>query len=250
VQRRHHVVRLQVELLPVSGTELSALQGNQICGKGSAMTTNQTVGSSQPVSEGMRRNRRIHEGSEALSSKAWQVATLLTPILLTTWLTFWVSQKEDSIKQHIDTQSQFFSQQLQLSEDLYKRRFDAYEKIYTQLAEIDEKLDPDQRTTETKATADNAAQLNELLNLSKLHMSANVESLSGDAFYAAARQDGPELFQRIEFLRTAMKKELDDWMLDKKLAPALPADAPNKSKAPKSNSSSTSTSTSKTRSSQ
>jgi hypothetical protein len=249
VQRKTHCQCLLFEFLPVCGRKLSALKDDQkMRGKGSAMTKNATA--SQPVPEGIRAERRIHEASEAVSSKAWQVATLVIPILLTTWLTFWVSQKEDSIQQHIDTQSQFFSQQLQLSEDLYKRRFDAYEKIYTQLAEINEKLDPDQRTTETKATADNAAQLNELLNLSKLHMSANVESLGEDAFYAAARQDGPELFQRIEILRTAMKKELDDWMLDKKLAPALPADVPNKGKPPKSNSSSTSTSTPKTRSPQ
>lgn len=173
---------------------------------------------------------RIPEVGEAVSSKVWQVATLVIPILLTTWLTFWVSQKEESIKEHIDTQSQLFQQQLQLSEDLYKRRFDAYEKIYTQLAEINEELGPGQRATETKIIADNVSQLNGLLNLSKLHMSANVESLTGDAFFAAAHQDGPELFKRLEILRTAMKRELDDWMLEKKLAPALAADQPGKSR--------------------
>src|ERR1039457_1629225 len=80
-----------------------------------------------------------HRVEDAVSSKAWQMTTLFLPILLTTWLTFWVSQKENSIQQHIDTQSQFFSQQLQLSEDLYKRMFDAYEKIYTQLAQNNNK---------------------------------------------------------------------------------------------------------------
>jgi hypothetical protein len=206
------------------------------------MTAKPIPGRSQPAPETIHEERRPHEVSDAVSSKAWQVATLLMPILLTTWLTFWVSQKEDSIKQQIDGQSQFFSQQLQqqfqLSEDLYKRRFDAYEKIYTQLAQINEKLDSDQRTAETKATADNAAQLSELINLSKLHMSENVESLISDAFYAASREDGPELSKRIDLLKTAMKKELDDWMLDKKLAPALQADAPSKSKRPKASSSS------------
>jgi hypothetical protein len=212
--------------------------------KGSAsMSTN-------PVVE----DHRLRQVEDAVSSKAWQIATLLMPILLTTWLTFWVSQKENSIKQHIDTQSQFFQQQLQqqfqLSEDLYKRRFDAYEKIYTQLAQINEKLDSDERTAETKTTADNAAQLSELINLSKLHMSENVESLIWDAFYAASREDGPELAKRIDVLKNAMKKELDDWMLDKKLAPALMADAPSKPKHPKANASSSSSPDSKTRSPQ
>jgi hypothetical protein len=190
-----------------------------------------------------------HRVEDAVSSKAWQMATLFLPILLTTWLTFWVSQKENSIQQHIDTQSQFFSQQLQLSEDLYKRRFDAYEKIYTQLAQINDKL-PGEKSAESKENSDFAVQLGELIYLSKLHMSANVESLAVDAWYAAARQDGPELYKRIELLRTAMKRELDDWMLEKKFAPALPADAPTKPRQPKSNSSSSSSSTSKNRSPQ
>jgi hypothetical protein len=162
---------------------------------------------------------RLHAVSEAANSKAWQLATLLVPIVLTTWLTFWVSQKEDNIKQDIDKQSQLFSQQLQLSEELYKRRFDAYEKLYVQLAQLNGKLGPYKNGgAESKINADRAAQLNELFDLNKLHMSRKVENLTGQAWFAAARQDGPLLSGRIEELRAAMKTELDDWMVEKKEA--------------------------------
>ena len=196
------------------------------------MSANQATGTAQDKTGP---EHRLPEVTEAVSSKVWQVATLVIPILLTTWLTFWVSQKEDSIKEHIDTQSQLLQQQLQLSEDLYKRRFDAYEKIYTQLAQINGEL-PYERSFETKANTDFAQQLGELIHLSKLHMSANVEALAADAWLSAARQDGPELVNRVELLRTAMKRELDDWMLEKKLAPALAADQPGKSRPAKSSS--------------
>ncbi len=161
--------------------------------------------------------------SEAVTSRTWQLATLIVPIVLTTWLTFWVSQKENNIKQDIDKQSQLFSQQLQLSEELYKRRFDAYEKLYAQLVQLNARLQTQGGAESgdwSKINADRVVQFNELLELSKLHMSRKVEKVTFEAWLAGARGDGPLLSQRIGELEVAMKEELDNWMLEEKGAHA------------------------------
>jgi hypothetical protein len=172
---------------------------------------------------------------EAVASKTWQLATLIVPIVLTTWLTFWVSQKEDNLKRDIDQQSQLFSQQLQLSEELYKRRFDAYEKLYAQLVQLNGRLQIQagaERGDWNKINADQVAQFNESLDLSKLHMSRKVEDLTVGAWMAGARGDGPQLSQSIHDLEAAMKTELDNWMLEEKGAPAAESTTskPKKSK--------------------
>jgi hypothetical protein len=178
---------------------------------------------------------RLHAVSEAGTSKFWQLATLIVPIVLTTFLTFWVSQKEDSIKQQIDNQSQLFSQQLQLSEELYKRRFDAYEKLYAQLVQLNGRLQTQagaERGDWSKINADQVKQFNELLDVSKLHMSHKVEDLTVGAWIAGARGDGPLLSQSIHDLEGAMKTELDNWMLEEKGAPAA-GSTPSKPKKSK-----------------
>lgn len=156
---------------------------------------------------------RLHAVSEAGTSKFWQLATLILPIVLTTFLTFWVSQKEDNIKQQIDNQSQLFSQQLQLSEELYKRRFDTYDKLYGQLVQLNATLQAQSRAAPAewnKTFADQVVQFNESLDLSKLHMGPKVEPLMYPAFLAGVRLDGPQLTQSIHDLEAAMKTELDE----------------------------------------
>jgi hypothetical protein len=174
------------------------------------------------------------EAGTSVSSRTWQLATLLIPILLTTWLTFWASRTEDRIKQDIDKQSQLFTQQLQLSEELYKRRFDSYEKLYAQLVQLNGRLQTQggaERGDWSKINADQVIQFNESLELSKLHMSPKVENLTGQAWLAGARGDGPLLSQRISELEVAMKTELDNWMLEEKGAQAADSNAAKPKKA-------------------
>lgn len=201
------------------------------------MSTAPVEQKSEPASEAVAEEHAPHVVKDDMNSKAWQLLTLLVPILLTTFLAFWVSLKEDSIKQHIDTQSQIFQQQLQLSEELYKRRFDAYDKLYVQLAELNDKLSSDKESGETAANADSAMQISQLITLSKLHMSADIETKSDEAWRAAVHQDAASLSDSLETLKAAMKQELDDWMLEKKLAPAsAPAGStPSKPKRAKAN---------------
>jgi hypothetical protein len=199
------------------------------------MSTSPAAGPSESVPERVVEEHRRHAVSEAMTARAWQLATLLVPIVLTTWLTFWVSQKEDNIKQDIDKQSQLFSQQLQLSEELYKRRFDAYDKLYAQLVQLNGRLQTQagvERGDWNKINADQVAQFSELLNLNKLHMSPSVEGLSVDAWRVGALGDGAQLNESIQKLEAAMKKELDEWMLAEKEAPAA-ASAPSKPKKSK-----------------
>jgi hypothetical protein len=199
------------------------------------MSTSPAAGPSESVPGRVVEEHRLHAVSEAMTSKAWQLATLLVPIVLTTWLTFWVSQKEDNIKQDIDKQSQLFSQQLQLSEELYKRRFDAYDKLYAQLVQLNGRLQAQagvERGDWNKINADQVAQFSELLNLNKLHMSPSVEGLSVDAWRVGALGDGAQLNESIQKLEAAMKKELDEWMLAEKEAPAA-ASASSKPKKSK-----------------
>lgn len=179
------------------------------------MSTRQATGPSEAVPGGAVGKHRLHAVSEAGPSKFWQVATLILPIFLTAGLGFWVSQKEDSIKQDIDKQSQLFSQQLQLSDELYKRRFDAYDKLYVQLVQLNERLqaqggaEPGQWN---KMNADQFVQFNELLDVNKLHMGPKVEPLMFPAWMAAARGDTRLVSDSIHDLEAAMKMELDDVM--------------------------------------
>ena len=199
------------------------------------MSTSPAAGPSESIPDRGVEEHRLHAVSDVVSSKAWQLATLLVPIVLTTWLTFWVSQKEDNIKQDIDKQSQLFSQQLQLSEELYKRRFDAYDKLYAQMVQLNGRLQTQagvERGDWNKINADQVAQFSELLNLNKLHMSPSVEGLSVDAWRVGALGDGAQLNESIQKLESAMKKELDEWMLAEKEAPAAAStlSKPKKSK--------------------
>ena len=187
------------------------------------MTTSPTAGPSESVPERGIEEHRLHVVGDAVTARAWQLATLLVPIVLTTWLTFWVSQKETNIRHDIDNQNQLFSHQLQLSEELYKRRFDTYDKLYAQLVQLNGRLEK-QAGAESgdwnKTNADQIAQFNELLNLSQLHMGPKVEALMFPAWLAGARGDGPLLTQSIKDLEAAMKTELDEWMLAEREAPA------------------------------
>lgn len=179
------------------------------------MSTSPAVGPSGSVREGAVEEHRLHAVSESVTSKGWQLATLLVPIVLTTWLTFWVSQKQDNIKQAIDEQSQLLSQQLQLSDELYKRRFDAYDKLYVQLVQLNERLQAQGEAEPgnwNKMNADQFVQFNELLDLNKLHMGPKVEPLMFPAWMAAARGDRQLVAQSIHDLEVAMKTELDDVM--------------------------------------
>jgi hypothetical protein len=201
------------------------------------MSTSSAAGPSESVPKRGVEEHRLHVVGDAVTSKAWQLATLLVPIVLTTWLTFWVSQKETNIRHDIDNQNQLFSHQLQLSEELYKRRFDTYDKLYAQLVQLNGRLEKQagagaKSADWNKTNADQIAQFNELLNLSQLHMGPKVEALMFPAWLAGARGDGPQLNQSIHDLEVAMKKEQDEWMLAEMEAPAAASTAskPKKSK--------------------
>lgn len=165
---------------------------------------------------------------EQMSSKGWQLTTIILPILLTTWLTYFVSQKQSKTEDRINTESQLLQQQLQqqmqLSEELFKRRFDAYDNLYVQLVQHQEKL----RVTPgaaslaewNKANADQAIQINELLNLSRLHLSKDVESITRTGWPAVAAADPNGLSDFIDNLTRQMKKEVDEEMLAKQFAMA------------------------------
>jgi hypothetical protein len=77
---------------------------------------------------------------EQSSSKTWQMATLVLPVILTGWLTFTLSRSEDKIKQEIESKNQLLTAQLNLATELFKRRFDAYEALYGALISLNEKL--------------------------------------------------------------------------------------------------------------
>jgi hypothetical protein len=199
------------------------------------MNTRQAAEPPEPGLEKVGEERRRYAGSDGGTSKYWQLAMLIVPILLTTFLTFWVSIKEDGIKQDIDKQSQLFSQQLQLSEELYKRRFDAYDKLYAQLVQMNARLEAQAGAADAgewnKNFADQVVQFNELLNVTKLHMGPKVEPLMYPAFLAGSRLDGPLLNSCILELEGAMKTELDEWMLAEKEAPAAAGTASKARKA-------------------
>ena len=203
----------------MSANETSDVQGPELASNSERAPT-----TGPPVKRLVEIRERPAESAEnqqnlavvgVMASKAWQLAMLLLPIVLTAWLTYLSSITEGRIKGEIDQRSQMFVGQLQLSEELYKRRFDAYEKLHAQLVELNERLKVQgqlRRGSWNKVYADGVAQFGALHEASKLHLSPEVETCMGNAYFAAVRGD-PELVpQRINDVEEAMKNELDDWM--------------------------------------
>lgn len=166
-------------------------------------------------------------------SWVWQLATLVVPVLLTGWLTYMSSQTEVKIKKDIDDKSQMLSEKLQLTEELYKRRFDAYEKLFTQLKVLQAKLRLENlKTTRDSAhlsaqaehhlaasnrqTADLLAQLDELREMNELHMSPDVEKLMSDAWLLEVRGDPEAVASKISEVEKQMKAELEKQMVGEK----------------------------------
>jgi hypothetical protein len=168
--------------------------------------------------------------AENADSKTWQLLTLIVPVLLTGWLTFVSSRSESTIRRDIEDQNQVLSAQLDLTKDLYKRRFDTYEKLYTQLIVLNDKLAPqfqedatnNGRLNRTAAlhlalwksqVADFLRQLDDLNKMNGLHMSPDVEKLMGEAWQLGVRGNMQEVRPKIQAVEIQMKSELDKQML-------------------------------------
>lgn len=156
------------------------------------------------------------------SSRAWQVAMLVIPILLTAWLTHVSSSSEDrvtsKINEQIDQQKQVFAEQVLLSQDLYKRQFDTYDKLYAQLLILRstiERLDPRSPSVVLqRRLADSLAELDSLRQTNRLHISDTVYNTMGDAWQKGARMSVKDLEQ----VEAQMEKEMKDMMdVDAKL---------------------------------
>lgn len=160
---------------------------------------------------------------EQPSSKAWQLATLVVPVILTGWLTYVFSRSEARVKQELDARNQQLSAQLTLATELFKRRFDAYETLYRQLINVNEKLllqEANSAASHSKSknvrtvaatnrqTADVLAQLDKLNQENALHLSDEVFNLMTDAWKAGVDGNSDLLSQKIYEVEAQMKKEL------------------------------------------
>ena len=179
--------------------------------------------------------------TEASTSKAWQLATLVVPVFLTAWLTFLFSRSQDNIKQEIAAKQQMLSAQLNLTTELFKRRFDAYETLYSQLINLNEKLliqransamaaqlkvATDKRlAASNQQAADLLSELNKLNEANALHMSDEVSVLMYDAWKAGVDGDTDTLSKKITEVEEQMKKELKTEM-EKNIVPAATAATP------------------------
>ena len=158
------------------------------------------------------------------NSKAWQLATIIIPVVLTAWLTYFFSRSQTRITQEIDAKNQVLSAQLNLATELYKRRFDAYETLYTHLIDMNDKLllqqanamasrganasRDKQQAAINRQTADLIAELNNLNEQNSLHMSKEVSTLMAAAWQAGAQGDTAELAKKITEVEAQMKTEL------------------------------------------
>src|SRR5260370_21558074 len=139
----------------------------------------------------------------AIASKIWQVATLVIPILLTVWLTHVSSSSEDRVKvkidQQMDQQKQVFAKHGQLSQDLYKRRFETYDKLYAQLISLDEAIAQlDAGSTPVlwnRHLRNSLVQLDSMRRANRLHLSDPVDQSMPDAWHRAVRKNGAEFKQ-------------------------------------------------------
>jgi len=172
---------------------------------------------------------------EQSSSKTWQMATLVLPVILTAWLTLTLSRSEDKIKQEIDAKNQLLTAQLNLATELFKRRFDAYEALYGALINLNEKLLLQQANSAAAAhtepnlkkrlaasnrqTADLLAELDGLSKKNALHLSDDVANGMANAWQAGVQGDTKGLAQKIDEVEARMKKEIEKEMDKKTIGP-------------------------------
>ena len=165
---------------------------------------------------------------EQSSSKTWQMATLVLPVVLTGWLTFTSSRSEDKIKQEIDAKNQLLTAQLNLATELFKRRFDAYEALYGALINLNEKLLLQQANSaaasradskfdrqlavSNRQTADLLLELDGLNRKNALHLSKDVANGMTDAWQAGVQGDTKGLAEKIDEVEQQMKKEIEEEM--------------------------------------
>jgi len=168
---------------------------------------------------------------ERTNSKWWQLATILIPILLTGWLTFLSSHSETRIRSDIEEKNQLLSAQLTLTTELFKRRFDTYETLYSQLIDLRDKLIVDRANNtiagranakstrplakSKRQTADLLSQLGRLNEENSLHMSPEVSDLLTDAWMSGVQGDTDGLSKKIAQVEAQMKKELDSQMVNR-----------------------------------
>lgn len=171
-------------------------------------------------------------------SKTWQLATVVVPVILTGWLTYTVQRTETRVKQELDVRNQQLSAQLTLATELFKRRFDAYETLYKQLIDVNEKLLLQEAShsksnnaktiaATNRETADLLAQLNKASEENALHLSDEVFSLTAEAWKAGVDGNSDLLSQKINEVEEQMKKELKAEMENRVGMPAKAAAAPS-----------------------
>ena len=156
----------------------------------------------------------------AIASKIWQVATIVIPILLTVWLTHVSSSSEDRVKvkidQQMDQQKQVFAEHVQLSQDLYKRRFETYDKLYAQLISLDEAIAQlDAGSTPVlwnRHLRNSLVELDSMRRANRLHLSDPVDQSMADAWQRGVRKNGAEFKQGLTQVELQMKSELRDLM--------------------------------------
>jgi hypothetical protein len=156
-------------------------------------------------------------------SRWWQVITLVIPVFLGAYLT-WVSKgSENRVSQKIDDQRQILITHLQLTAELYKRRFDTYDQLHLQLVNLEHKLEMGRPNASTdmaalvawnRGTADLTAQLDTLRRTNRLHISDDVDQLMGDAWQTGVRENRDALKQQLDKLEALMRSELANQMVD------------------------------------
>jgi len=127
-----------------------------------------------------------------------------------------VSRSEARVTQQLELQKQAFAQQIQLSEDLYRRRFETYDKLYAQLVILGTAIDHLSAGSSSvlwnRRLADSLAQLDTLRKMNRLHMSDSVYDAMGDAWQRGSRMNGAKFAQDLDRVETRMQSELRNLM--------------------------------------
>jgi hypothetical protein len=171
---------------------------------------------------------------QGVGSKAWQLTMVILPIVLSIWLTHVSARSEKNVtdrinqqaelqkqqaeqqkrqlEQQMEQQKQVFVEQVHLSQDLYKRQFDTYDKLYAQLlilrSTIDRRNPGSPSGGLNRRFADSLFELDHLRQTNRLHISAPVYNSMGDAWQKGARMKA----QDIDQVEDLMEEELKDLM--------------------------------------
>jgi hypothetical protein len=116
----------------------------------------------------------------------WKLALVALPVVLTALLGFWVTQETKAVEQRIAQSNARLEARLSLTEEFYKRRLDAYQKVYATLLALQAAVTEAQFSNQQAAINDALGKIHAYRTDQALYLSSTLRSRLGQLWESVA----------------------------------------------------------------